>query len=529
MPALNKIDSNITGLRYAVETSLGVLPAAASQFWFPFEPNSYSDFGGQITTIARNPINPGRQRKKGVVTDLDASGGFNTDLTQTNLRDILQGFMFADLRSKQTFAGAQTVSSPANTYGATGIGTGFFAGDLLLASGFTNNANNGLRRVTTQAANLLTVAETLVAESSPATARLTAVGFQFGTGEVEIVVPGGGSLPRINRVSGTKDLTQLGLIPGEYVFIGGDSAPTQFATAANNGLARVRAVTSTTITFDKTAGTMVADNGSGKTIQIFKPAALLKNEVGTLIKRRSYTLERTLGANNDTDLTREQAEYLTGAIGSEFTLNVPTAEKLTVDLSFQSLRNSTIDENVTGANTLLSKAAVVAGSAANAPAIVEANAFNTSSDVSRIKLSTFTEGTTNPAPLFAFAQELTLTVNNNLSPNKAIGVLGAFEVTAGTFEVGGSITAYFADVAAVQAVRNNADITLDAHFIKSNSGISFDVPLITLGDARLNVEQDAPITLPLENAAATGAKIHPTLNHTLMIMFWDYLPNAADV
>lgn len=528
MATLNKIDSNITGLRYAVESSLGVLPAAASQFWFPFEPNSYSDFGGQITTVARNPINPSRQRKKGVVTDLDASGGFNTDLTQTNLRDILQGFMFADLRTKQSFTGAQTVTAASDTYGATGIHTGFFAGDLILASGFTNTANNGLKNVTAAAANTVTVSQSLVDESSPATAKIQCVGFQFGAGEVEIVVPGGGDLPRLNRASGSKDFTQLGLIPGEFVFIGGDSAPTQFATAANNGLARVRAVTATTITFDKTQGTMVADNGATKTIQIFKPAALLKNETGTLIKRRSYTLERTLGANNDSDLTREQAEYLTGAIGSEFTLNVPTAEKLNVDLSFQSLRNSTIDENITGANTLLSKAAVVAGSAANAPAIVEADAFNTSSDVSRIKLATFTEGTTNPAPLFAFAQELTLTLNNNLTPNKAIGVLGAFEVTAGTFEVGGSITAYFADVAAVQAVRNNADITLDAHFIKANAGISFDVPLITLGDARLNVEQDAPITLPLENAAATGAKIHPTLNHTLMIMFWDYLPAAAD-
>ena len=66
------------------------------------------------------------------------------------------------------------------------------------------------------------------------------------------------------------------------------------------------------------------------------------------------------------------------------------------------------------------------------------------------------------------------------------------------------------------------------HLVKSNSGISFDVPLLTLGDGRLSVEQDAPITIPLTPDAVSGAKIFSGLNHTLLITFWDYLPNLAD-
>jgi hypothetical protein len=509
---LQKIDSNVTGLRYAEELSLGVLPG--SPVWTPLEPNSYADFGGEISTIARNPINPSRQRKKGTTTDLDASGGFNTDITQENLQDILQGFFFADLRVKAEVGGSSEITNVDGTTeeyeAAAGLDV-FEVGDLVHASGFTNAANNGLKRVTTVSATDLAVAEDLVDETPPAAAKLVAVGFQFDAGDADIDTSG--SLPALTTT--TKDLTELGATPGEWVFLGGDTAAVQFANSENNGFARVRSVTADTMTFDKTASTMVPETTTTETIQIFV-GRVLKNETGTLITRRTYQLERTLGAPDDAAPADIQAEYLVGAVPNELTMNIATADKLHADLSFVGIDVEQID-------------AATALKTGSRPAIAEADPFNTSSDFSRIKMAEVSDTDAAPTPLLAFLQELTITLSNNASPNKAVGTLGAFEVTAGTFQIGGSMTAYFSDIAAVQAVRNNADVTIDAHLVKQNAGISIDIPLLSLGDGRPSVEQDEPITLPLSMDAATGAKIDTNLDHTLLMVFFDYLPDLADV
>src|SRR5690606_2475865 len=124
--------------------------------------------------------------------------------------------------------------------------------------------------------------------------------------------------------------------------------------------------------------------------------------------------------------------------------------------------------------------------------------------------------------------DLSVTINNNVSPNKAVAVLGAFDVTAGTFEVSAEATAYFNTIEAVRAVRNNADCGLYAAVAKQNAGFVFDLPLVALGDARNEVTQDEPITLPLQIDAATAAKIDPNTDFTIMWVFFDYLPSFAN-
>lgn len=509
----NKIDSNVTGLRFAEESAIRTLPG--SPIWYPLEPNGYNDFGGQLSMVARNPINPSRQRKKGVITDLDASGGFGQDLTQNNLTRMMQGFLFADIREKVTNVPMNGTAIPVSgvtsaddtyTFGSGTVGSSFATGDLLFASGFSQSANNGLKQVLSSTALTVVVDAGLVDEAAPAAAaKLQKVGVEFPVSTVDVDVSG--SYPRLVRASGTQDYTTLGLIPGEWVFIGGDLAAERFATAANNGFARVREVGVSYIEFDKTSATMLDETGTDLTVRLFFGNVIRNENNPALIKRRSYQLERTLG----NDANGVMSEYLVGAVPSELSLNIQQADKVTADLSFVAVdheqRNGTVG--------------VKAGTR---PSQVEAPAFNTSSDFSRIKMHIIEDGNPNPTPLFAYLTELTLTINNNVSPAKAVGVLGAFDINVGTFAVSGSVEAYFAEIAAVQAVRNNSDVTLDFCLVKDNAGIVFDVPLISLGDGRLNVEADNPIKLPLSTEAAEG--VHGS---TLLLNFFPYLPTLADV
>lgn len=502
----NKVDSNVTGLRFAEEASLKVLPVTPD--WYPLEPNSYSDFGGQIKTVARNPINQSRQRKKGVTTDLDASGGFNQDLTFNNTTRLLQGFFFADAREKFTnlpLNGTQhvmtAIAAADDDYtAAAGLG-GVLSGALLLASGFGVSANNGIKTANgASTGTAVSVAEALTDEGAPpATAKIQVVGHKFAAADASIALNGA----LVQLVSLAFNMTTLPLIPGEWIFVGGDNVANQLT--GNVGFARISAITATHLEFDKVSwAAPSATDGAGKTLFIYFGSVIKNEDDPDLIKRRTYNLERTLGKDD----VGTMSEYLVGAVPNELTINIQQASKVTIDLTFVAVDNEqrTGTQGVKGGNRL---------------SLVAESAYNTSSDFSRIKLASVTADAA-PAPLFAFATDLTLTVNNNVSPNKAVGVLGAFDTSAGTFEVGGKLTAYFAAVPAVQAVRNNADITLDIILAKDNKGLLFDIPLLALGDGRLNVEQDQAIKLPLDNNAAESG-----YGHTLLFQSFPYLPSIA--
>jgi hypothetical protein len=480
--------------------------------WYGLEPNSYNSFGGKISTVARKPIDPSRQNKKGTITDLEANGGFTVDFTKSALNRLLQGFLFATAYERAATSplngtAVTITSTTATTYvAATGL-AGFNTPNMLVfAEGFTNSANNGLKVVTSATATAVTVTGNVVEASPPSAAKLTEVGYQFAAGDLSATVASG--LITLSSAANAMPNIQV----GSWFWLGGDSALTKFDTMPS-GWFRVRSRSAASIVVDDCmlAGGAApsSDAGAAKTVQMFFGTIIKNEQSSSNIVRRTYSLERQLGAGPN----GQMAEYVDGAVPNEFKLNIPGQDKITCEMSFVGCDVKYV-AGVTG--DLIRGGTRVAAQGEDA--------YNTSSDTKMTKLAINPVLGSAGSQLFAYATETSISVNNNAKASKALGVLGALDVNVGNIEIKGSISAYFADTAALAAVRNNADVSYSIANVNKlkNYGFLFDIPLLQVAVDALNVAKDADIMVPLDLSGAQSK-----FGHTVLYEFFPYLPNLA--
>jgi hypothetical protein len=475
------------------------------------EPNSFNDLGSEMSVVAREFINPSRQIAKGTVTDLDPKAGWSNDFTRTNLNALLMGFFFADARewpSTQPTFGTQVpiTSVTAGTYvAASGLLPFNVANLLVWAEGF-GTSNDGLKVVTSATATAVTAGGTSVQASVPAAAKLTAVGKQFAAGDVVAALSGS-----IATLASTAAAFPT-LLPGSWIAVGGDGAGNAFATCPR-GYGRVRTATASLVTLDDWNGVggaaFVADAGAAKTIQIFFGLVIKNESAAALIKRRTYNLERQLGFSS-TGALGMMAQYIEGAVPNEFTLNLPGQDKIAADLTFVGM-NETFATGEVGA-------VIKTGTRVPAPG---EDAYNTSTDVRFTKLAIQAAGVSTQVPLFAFATEATIAINNNDDGSKALGVIGNLDANPGNFEVTGSVTAYFDNVPALQSVRNNADVGYSIGVFSAKQwGFILDVPLMQVS-GMADVEKDSDVTVPLDLKGCVSK-----FAHTMLYQYFAYIPAA---
>lgn len=130
-------------------------------------------------------------------------------------------------------------------------------------------------------------------------------------------------------------------------------------------------------------------------------------------------------------------------------------------------------------------------------------------------------------------KEWDITFNNNVQGAKAVGILGNCGASLGLFTIEANLRGYLEALSSLTALENNDDVSFDFAMVKgatdAKHGFVCDVPLCSLGDGKPDLELDQFIEIPLTLEGATGAGVDTTLNHSSMLVFFDALPDAADI
>ena len=445
-------DSNLLRLAYVAESTIGTTPGspAMKNIRVTGESLDYS-----IDTIRSEEIRTDRLTPDLIQTSARVNGGFNFEWSYGAFDDFIEGAMFSTWlstpeRNNNGVADSviTQVTDSTDTFTVASGGASFVAGHLIRNSGFASAANNGLFRVSSSTATTIVVGgtPTLTDEAAPAAAaRIKVVGFRGASGDITATASGLGST--------ALNFTTLGLYVGQWIKIGGSTAGEQFATAADNGWARITAIAATALTLDNLPTGWATDSGTSKTITVY---------VGDIIKvgttKKSYSVEKVL-------LGQSVPAYL---MYRGLMVN-------TVNLNFQA------GNVLSGSFDFLGMSSTISGSGAGASYtdVASNDVMNSVSDMGRVAEGGSAVGTPN------FITQMAVTINNSLREKTAIGTFGLVDVGAGDSNISGQITTYFGSDALLQKFINNTASSINMRVQKSNKANVFTFPRVKFSSSRV--------------------------------------------
>ncbi len=488
--------TNNFSLQYAVEQSIGVLPGSPE--WKLLEPNAIGGFGSTISTVARSPISKNRQRKKGTITDLDSAVEFDADLTLEHFIDFIEGFMFSN------FVGPIKVVPSAATTSAYTVPTMTAAlpeFTIVFVRGFTNAANNGVKLVDTggTTTSIPITGGGLVAESPPASQNVSVevCGFRFLVGDLDVDASG-------NLVSTAKDFTDLDLTAGQFVWIGGELAANKFTNAENTGFARVVSIAANLLTLDKKSQTFVTEADTTQLVDLFF-GQFIKN-VGVddaQYLERSFQFEGAYD-NLEHPGPGDAYEYAKGNFCNTLGFELPLTDKAGMSFGFVGTdTEAPITTRATNADTPVNP--------------VQTGAFNTSADIARLRITEVDE-----TGLTTDFKSITLNINNNVSPEKVLGLLGAKYMNTGNFEIDIESQLLFTNPAVVQAIRDNQQLTMDFSISNDDGAIMVDIPSLTLGGGA----RDFPVNESILINTTAQAYGDTTFGNSLSVSMFPFVPSS---
>lgn len=499
--------TNNLAMAVAAEASIGVLPG--TPLWVKLEPNSVGTYGATITTVPRNPISNTRQQRKGSTTDLDSSVEWEGDLTKHHVMEFIEGFVFATrqnagvmerIQAGSDYDSLAAVATP--EYSHSALTAALVAGTLVYARGFSTTANNGLKAVAASSTTTLTKITTALTAETPTTAsgaRVDVCGRRLTDGVWDDTAK--------TIASAAVDLSTLGLSIGAMLRVGSPDN----ALTGGTLVGRITAIDAAAITLDKVQNLGSSTiNGGGNVAAddvdlLYGP--FIKNVAvsDSAFVERPFQFELAYANLQNPDGTGDEYEYAVGNLCNELTFNLPGQDKATLGFNF--IGTNTEDITTTRKSNT-----------ANAVEPVQTAAVNTAASFARLNL--FAAG---ESALGACFKSLTLTLGNEVSPEKCLGTLGASFMNTGNFTVGLDAELLFTDSDLANAIKANDTVTFDLLLENDDGAIGLDIPSLTLGGGSKAYPVNESITISTTGTAFAD----PTLGTSIGITEFPYFPTVA--
>lgn len=490
-------DTNRVALGLIRETTLGVLPSSPTIKALRI--TGTPSLAYKPKTIVSDEIRPDRQITDLTLVGAEVGGDVGQEISSRSVDDVLESAMFSTY-VRQPFrdvgnVGAVTTGSVALTDTSGAGGGTFVVNDLVRFEGFAVAANNGVFAALASTSATVINATGLVAEANPpdATVRITRVGRLGASGDIVATLSGGAAL-----TATTLNFTTLGLAVGDWIKIGdGGNSARSFATAACNVFARITAIAASRLDL-YVASTFAADTGSGKTILIAF-ADRLQN--GTTMQ--SFDLERRY-----TDHSPETVELFLGAVVNQLEMTLQPQAIMLAKATVLGLSASVANPTAPGDYSNIYSGSITRLAAP------DNTVLNTSSNVGRLGRGT------DPVSGPNFVIGATVSINNNLRGQAAIGTLGYVGIGVGEFGVTGKLDTYFGDKTLLNLVLTNAESSVD-FAVRDATGRAYvvDLPRIKFSDGAPDVpgkNQDVSLSLPYQ------AIRHTTLGYTMAVYRFGY-------
>lgn len=513
MPEIKRIAAKQTFSAHAVETTEGV---ESTKAYTEIDLNEYSDVGSQFESQNRQVLARGRRPLKGTQTSRSDAFGYNIDNTVRNVEKQMASFMYdvpSNVRSTRHFLdGHPKVTAVPTDYTLTDAvtitlanasGLTVAAGDIVAVLDGVNNRRAQV--VSAKNAAAITVAPLVAGNSLLLNGAMVAtnareirvVGLALGTGGTIQ-----GFVDRVELKYGS--LAPSGLRVGEWVFIGGAGKN----VGSNQPFyGRISAINTTTgvITFDATTRPISTTSSAitAGTPLFFGMFFTDDEDQVTLTHMRSLSKDGN-GKN--------QVEVVTGCFGSELAFNA--SEKSFVNMDFTYIAMNTRYDRLDDTQYNLKYSSLITAS--------ENTPINTATDVYRQRLVIDKVGSMNTAAIHGLVQEFNVTLNNSLTEATGMGKLGNDGTTAGDVMASGNITAFFVDLAALEAVRCNCTASADLICARKNEGFVVDLPALTLTSNGLTISNDNSVQIELDKTAHKSK-----YGHVVSYTSFAFLPDEA--